>query len=273
MVKFSRGKLIVFDIDEALSFEGETRSVPAVRGRPREQHLRQAAGSARASTRPRSWRRWRRAAPASLRRRPRRRDDLWGLVLEAARLDEVVEQAVRALEFSVLAKYAFGLAQAFNAFYHRYPILNEETRDARALARGGGRLLPAAAHARARPDGLRGASPDVSGTRNEHEMRPRIAVAPNDALDDYVESVTRAGGDPVRLDPKVDEAAEIAASFDGLLLTGGGDVDPKLYGESPHPTIRFAGDPGRDEFEIELAIGAPSSATCRSWRSAAACRC
>ena len=33
---------------------------------------------------------------------------------------------MRTLEFSVLAKYAFGLAQLFNAFYHRYPILNEE---------------------------------------------------------------------------------------------------------------------------------------------------
>jgi arginyl-tRNA synthetase len=33
---------------------------------------------------------------------------------------------VRSLEFSVLAKYAFGLAQLFNAFYHRYSILNED---------------------------------------------------------------------------------------------------------------------------------------------------
>ncbi len=57
--------------------------------------------------------------------------DLWGLVLEAARLDEVVDQAVRTLELSVLAKYAFGLAQAFNGFYHRYPILNEERADVR----------------------------------------------------------------------------------------------------------------------------------------------
>jgi arginyl-tRNA synthetase len=57
--------------------------------------------------------------------------DLWGLVLEAARLDDVVEQAVRTLELSVLAKYAFGLAQSFNAFYHRYPILNEERQDVR----------------------------------------------------------------------------------------------------------------------------------------------
>ncbi|MGH9146425.1 MAG: DALR anticodon-binding domain-containing protein, partial [Vicinamibacterales bacterium] len=38
---------------------------------------------------------------------------------------------VRTLEFSVLAKYAFGLAQSFNAFYHRYPILNEERPDDR----------------------------------------------------------------------------------------------------------------------------------------------
>jgi arginyl-tRNA synthetase len=57
--------------------------------------------------------------------------DVWGLILEAARLDEVVDQAVRTLELSVVAKYAFGLAQSFNGFYHRYPILNEERADAR----------------------------------------------------------------------------------------------------------------------------------------------
>jgi arginyl-tRNA synthetase len=52
-------------------------------------------------------------------------------VLEASRLDEIVEQVIRSLEFSVLAKYAFSLAQAFNAFYHRAPILNEERDDVR----------------------------------------------------------------------------------------------------------------------------------------------
>jgi arginyl-tRNA synthetase len=57
--------------------------------------------------------------------------DLWGLVLEAARLDEVVEQAVRTLELSVLAKYAFALAQQFNGFYHAYPVLKEERADVR----------------------------------------------------------------------------------------------------------------------------------------------
>ena len=57
--------------------------------------------------------------------------EVWGLTLEAARLDEIVDQAVRTLELSVVAKYAFSLAQSFNAFYHRYPILNEENPDAR----------------------------------------------------------------------------------------------------------------------------------------------
>ncbi|HEV3140961.1 MAG TPA: DALR anticodon-binding domain-containing protein, partial [Vicinamibacterales bacterium] len=52
--------------------------------------------------------------------------DLWAVAFEASRLDEVVELVVRSLEFSSLAKYAFGLAQLFNAFYHRYPILAEE---------------------------------------------------------------------------------------------------------------------------------------------------
>ena len=57
--------------------------------------------------------------------------ELWSLVLDAARLDEIVEQVIRSLEFSVLAKYAFTLAQSFNAFYHRAPILNEERDDVR----------------------------------------------------------------------------------------------------------------------------------------------
>ena len=53
-------------------------------------------------------------------------------MLEASRLDEVVEQVIRTLEFSVLAKYAFALAQAFNALLlTASPILNEERDDVR----------------------------------------------------------------------------------------------------------------------------------------------
>jgi hypothetical protein len=56
------------------------------------------------------------------------------MVLEASRLDDIVEQVVRTLEFAVLAKYAFGLAQLFNSFYHHAQILNENADDVRPVA-------------------------------------------------------------------------------------------------------------------------------------------
>ena len=104
------------------------RAVPAVRGGSRQQHFPEAATNASASTK--------RAMLAPLpvgaaRRRSTSDHELWGLVLEASRLDDVVEQVVRTLEFAVLAKYGFGLAQLFNAFYHRAQILNEERDDVR----------------------------------------------------------------------------------------------------------------------------------------------
>jgi arginyl-tRNA synthetase len=130
MVKFSRGKVIIFDIDEALSFEGESGpylQYAVVRAhnifnKLRERYgLDEGAVATAVST----------ASDAVLVAADDEAHDLWGLVFEAARLDEVVEQAVRTLELSVLAKYAFGLAQAFNGFYHKYSILNEEREDAR----------------------------------------------------------------------------------------------------------------------------------------------
>jgi arginyl-tRNA synthetase len=130
MVKFSRGKVIIFDIDEALSFEGESGpylQYAVVRAhnifnKLKERYgLEEAAVAAGVST----------ASDAVLVADDDEAHDLWGLVFEAARLDEIVEQAVRTLELSVLAKYAFGLAQAFNGFYHKYSILNEDREDAR----------------------------------------------------------------------------------------------------------------------------------------------
>ena len=54
-------------------------------------------------------------------------------MLEASRLDEVVEQVVRTLEFAVLAKYAFGLAKMFSAFYQnpKQSVVNEERAEVR----------------------------------------------------------------------------------------------------------------------------------------------
>jgi arginyl-tRNA synthetase len=126
MLKFSRGKLIVFDIEEALSFEGETGpylQYAAVRASNILQKLQEREGLQEADILAAVGH----ASTGEL--DGSEPDGLWALVLEASRLDEVVEQTVRALEFSVLAKYAFGLAQLFNAFYHHYPVLNEESAD------------------------------------------------------------------------------------------------------------------------------------------------
>ncbi len=129
MIKFSRGKVIAFDLAEALSFEGESGpyiQYAVVRANNIFQKLQQREGLDEASLL---------AAlgdvPAAELNGDNGSHELWALVLEAARLDEVVEQVVRSLEFSVLAKYAFSLAQSFNAFYHRAPILNEEREDVR----------------------------------------------------------------------------------------------------------------------------------------------
>jgi len=122
MLKYSRGKLIVFDIEEALSFEGETGpylQYAVVRANNIFHKLREREGLTDADM-------LASLDTAAADELTDASSDLWALVLEAARLDEIVEQVVRTLEFSVLAKYAFGLAQLFNAFYHRHQILSEE---------------------------------------------------------------------------------------------------------------------------------------------------
>jgi arginyl-tRNA synthetase len=132
LIKFSRGKVIAFDLDEALSFQGESGpyiQYAIVRINNIFRKLQERDGLDEAAL----------VAPlATLQAGELAGDnghELWSLVLEAARLDEVVEQVVASLEFSVLAKYAFGLAQAFNAFYNLHPsrssILNEERDEAR----------------------------------------------------------------------------------------------------------------------------------------------
>jgi len=94
-----------------------------------------------------------------------------------------------------------------------------------------------------------------------------IAIGQNRKMEDYLESVRRAGGEPVEVVVGGESPAQILARVDGLMLTGGGDVDPKLYGEKPHDTFEAA-ETGRDEFEIALAKaavakGIPMLAICR----------
>ena len=129
MIKFSRGKVIAFDLEEALSFEGESGpyiQYAVVRANNIFQKLHQRDGLGEAALLESLA-----DVPAGELDGANGSHEVWSLVLDAARLDEIVEQVIRSLEFSVLAKYAFTLAQAFNAFYHRAPILNEERADVR----------------------------------------------------------------------------------------------------------------------------------------------
>jgi arginyl-tRNA synthetase len=129
LVKFTRTKMIAFDMDDALAFEGESGpylQYSVVRAQNIFAKLAARDGLTEADLAARLA-----SVPPSALEPGDDGDALWALVLEAARLDEMVVQAVRTLEPAVVAKYAFGLAQAFNAVYHRFPILNEEREEHR----------------------------------------------------------------------------------------------------------------------------------------------
>ena len=96
--------------------------------------------------------------------------------------------------------------------------------------------------------------------------KPVIGVTRCSRLDDYLASVEQSGGQPRVLEVS-DSPGKVLNEIDGLLLTGGGDVDPVLYGEERHETVEDA-EPGRDEFEIDMARRAldanlPVLAICR----------
>jgi len=90
--------------------------------------------------------------------------------------------------------------------------------------------------------------------------------------DDYVRAVETAGGLPLVLTPgKPEDAPALAAEYldrvQALVLSGGADVDPALYGEARHPTVKRV-FPERDAFELALCREAlrrdmPTLAICR----------
>jgi len=65
--------------------------------------------------------------------------------------------------------------------------------------------------------------------------------------------VVRAGGQPVLVPPTRDalQVADLLSRVDGVLIAGGGDVNPSRYGEEPHPTV-YNVDDLNDDFEIEV---------------------
>jgi putative glutamine amidotransferase len=95
---------------------------------------------------------------------------------------------------------------------------------------------------------------------------PTIAIAPCRQMADYVESIRRACAAVAEL-THADTPEDVVRRVDGVLLTGGGDIDPALYGAEPHPSFEAA-EPGRDAFDIALvkaavAANLPVLAICR----------
>lgn len=83
----------------------------------------------------------------------------------------------------------------------------------------------------------------------------------------YTDAIYAAGGQPVIMPVIEEPPTELLARMDGLLLTGGGDLDPALYGEVPDDTV-YGVRRDRDEFEIALyreavALGLPILGICR----------
>jgi putative glutamine amidotransferase len=83
----------------------------------------------------------------------------------------------------------------------------------------------------------------------------------------YVRAVATAGGRPVQLPPDADAVEGTLERIDGLVATGGIDIDPALYGGEEHPTMSGV-RPEQDQAELALLEGAlarnmPVLAICR----------
>ena len=123
MLKYTKQSVIAFDFKDALSFEGETGPY-AQYAVVRAQSIFRKAGldadnfgvtSAEG------------LSPADLAKylTGEAANEIWGLWLAASKTSYVIDQCIVTTEPAYLAKHVFQLAQLFNTFYHRYPILSE----------------------------------------------------------------------------------------------------------------------------------------------------
>jgi arginyl-tRNA synthetase len=136
LLRFTRNTVIAFDFKDALSFEGETGpyvqyAVVRINGILRkgaEQDPSIAAENAANVAALRSG-----ALDVAEFLTAPEYDDIWDVVVLAGSLDARVELAIASQEPSVLTRFAFELAQAFNVFYHKHPILKEVDAKKRAF--------------------------------------------------------------------------------------------------------------------------------------------
>lgn len=123
LLKFTRTSVIAFDLQEALSFEGETGpyvQYAAVRAR---NILRKVGNLPN----------FRATLTEEVLRDVLSTEDLWQLLLDVSRLESILAAAVSSGEPAALAKYAFQLAQSFSRFYHDYRVLDEADANRRTV--------------------------------------------------------------------------------------------------------------------------------------------
>jgi arginyl-tRNA synthetase len=131
MLRFSRNRVVAFDLDAALAFEGETGpylQYSVVRAKNILAKVAERHGAAEVDA-------------AALAERadlglldPLAATEHWNLALQLFRVDAMLSQAVESLELSTVAKHAHLLAQSFNTFYHRHPVAQETDASLRATS-------------------------------------------------------------------------------------------------------------------------------------------
>jgi arginyl-tRNA synthetase len=123
LLKFTRNTVIAFDLQEALSFEGETGpyvQYAAVRARKILSKLEERGEKIPDFAA---------ELDAGAMARQLASEDFWQMLLAASKADSALENAVTAGEPAHVARYAFQLAQAFSNFYQKFPIIHEENRE------------------------------------------------------------------------------------------------------------------------------------------------
>jgi len=105
-------------------------------------------------------------------------------------------------------------------------------------------------------------------------MKPLIGLNMNQEggkyvlLHTYADAVVQSGGIPVFLPPvaSLDDLDQVLEGLDGLVLTGGGDIDPARYGQPPHSSMRPVPQPKHDcDFQLAaraLELGIPTLGVC-----------
>jgi arginyl-tRNA synthetase len=119
MLRFGRNKVIAFDLEEALRFEGDSGpylQYSTVRVQNIFRKMQERGVDPRIEER----------AVDDLTLNQGLTDDMWELVRLSAELPAAIRRAVDSLELSVITQYLLDLAQKFNSFYHKYPILPEK---------------------------------------------------------------------------------------------------------------------------------------------------